>query len=804
MLSTLGAWVRQQLRARPGYAAAVVVSVALAVAANTALFTVVHAVLLRQLPFPDADRLLWIWNRRVDRDRAFFSLPEFLDYREQARTLDGIAAWANWGVNLQGPDQTERVTGLVVTGDCFELLGSTAALGRTLSASDARPDAPKVVVITHGLWKRRFGADPGMVGRTLLLNGQAYQLAGVLPPEFFFPAADAELAAPLVAETHPRREDRQTNFLRVFARRASGSGVAQVEAELAAIATRLRQLHPDSHAKKIPPRAVELHREVVGDHRQALLLLWAAVTVILLIACANLAGLFLAQCAARQHELAVRAALGASRGRLLRQLVGESVLLALAGGLLGFALAASGTRLVLSLAPSGLPRLGEVGVNATVLGFSIAISLLVGALFGLAPALQFGRGVETLRVLHSRGIGSRSGTRSRRALVVGQVALALLLSVLALGLRESFRRVEAVDPGFRAERLLLLRLSLPAASYGSPGQVGAFVDALLRAVGSDRGVEGVAVANATPLSGSNVRSDFSIVGRPAASPDEEPGAQSRRVSHGYFETLGIPILGGRGIEPRDTAATQGVVVVDRALARAYFGDEDPVGRHLRIENHELEVVGVVGDVKHFGLEETPLPTLYRPVLQLTAVEAEFFASGFALAVRTRAEPLALAASLRRSVLALDPAIAASGAKTMGDRLDLALSARRFNTQLLLAFAVAAVGLSGLGLFALMTYTVRQAQRDIGLRLALGATPRQIVRRVVGEGGRLAGLGLLLGLPLTLGAASLASSLFFEVRPAEPSALLLGAVVMVTVLLAASLIPAWRAARTDPCATLRES
>jgi putative ABC transport system permease protein len=796
--------LRRLLRFR-GFTAAVVLTIALAIAANTALFTIVHTVILRSLPFDRAEELLWVWNRRVDRDKAFYSIADFLDFRAQSRTIVAAAGVSGWGVNLTGAGAPEHLAGLRVTANALTVLGVRPALGRTLLEADGRPGAAKVVVVTHGLWQRQLGGDQGIVGRSLLLDGEAHTVAGVLPPEFFFPGMEGEILAPLTLETDPRRAQRDLNFMRMIVRRQPGATLQQVQEEFAAITERLKQIYPEN-AKKIAPRVLPLHREVQGDFRLALLILWGAVGLLLLVACANLAGLFVALAAQREREMAIRAALGASRARLVGQLLPEGVTLAFAGGVLGTALAFWATDFLLTLSPATLPRMTEIRPDATVLLFSLAVTLAAGVLLGLAPAVQYGRGdaLETLRV--AAGAGLRGAQRLRAALVVSQVALALTLCLAAAWMMRSFHHAQAVDPGLHTERLLLLRISLPGPAYAQVPAVAAFLEKLQLELRRIPGVEDASVASVAPLSALNNRLDFTIVGRDPASPDHIPGAQVRFVMPAFFETLGIPIVAGRGFEPRDSFDARPVAVVDRALAAQFFGGADPVGASLRLRGVErvVKIVGVAGNVKHFALDEEPLATLYIPIPQLFAPRFAFVRSGMSLIVRSGLESAALTEAVRRAVRRLDANIPASAPRTMAQVLTVALAPRRFNMQMLVAFAGTAVALATLGLYAVMACLVEQTRKEIGVRLALGALPRDIVKQVVRKSAALAATGVVLGLPLAWAAGRLAAGMLYRVEPADPATLATVAALLMATLLAASWVPARRAARTDPAVTLRQN
>lgn len=507
--------------------------------------------------------------------------------------------------------------------------------------------------------------------------------------------------------------------------------------------------------------------------------------------------------------MAIRAALGASRSRLIGELLSESVGLAILGGLLGVALAAWGTRLLLTIGPAALPRVAEVRMDGVVLAFSLGVTLLAGVLLGVAPAVQFGKpgSLEALR--GARVVGSRASSRLRRILVVAQVAFAMVLCLTAGWMARSFQKVRAIDPGLTANHLLLLRLSLPGPAYSEPSRVVAFLERLFLETERLPGVSGVTAANVVPLSAMNVRSDFTIVGRPPVSPTDIPGAQMRWVMPSYFRTMGIPVLEGREFTWADSARSRPVVVVDQALARHFFPEGNALGAHLRLRNPTgsestgAEVVGIAGNVKHFGLEEETLPTLYAPIPQIgSANDFSALRNSMFLAVRADREPLALTDAVRRQVRALDPNAPASGARTIEQMLAIAVASRRFSMRLLVTFALVTVALAAMGLYAVMAYTVEQTRREIGIRLALGAQPTSILKRMAGEGACLAAIGIAIGLVLALSASRLVAGMLFQVSTTEPKTLITAVLFLAATLVVASYVPARRAARTDPNIALR--
>jgi putative ABC transport system permease protein len=789
---------------RPGYTAAIVLTIALTIAANAALFSIVHAVLIRQLPFKDADRLVWIWNRRKDRDKTFFSIPDLLDYQEQSRTLEDIAAFTQFGVNLTGDSDPERLIGVRLTGNALQMLGVQPFLGRILQPDDAKPGAPEVVMLTYGLWQRNFAGDRGVTRRSLQVNGVPHTIIGVLPPEFFFPNTEGELAAALKLETHERRKQRDINFLRVYARRRATATIGEVQAEMATISQRLRELYPEN-STKIGPRVFDLRNEVVGSYRIALLLLWAAVTVVLLVACLNLAGLFLAQCASRKRELSLQIALGASGGRVVRQLLTESLLPSAVGGVAGTGLALFSLNQLLKLAPASLPRLAEVHVDGVVLTFSMAVALVAGLLFGLVPAAQSVI-LNPIQGLRNSRVGAVRGNRLHRTLIVSQVALAMTLCILACWVWRSFHRLEVVNPGINAKNVLLLRLSLLGDRYDDKGTVVAYIDKVIAEIGTEPTVSAVGAANAVPLSGSNNRLDFIIVEKPPETPEGIPGAQNRWVSQGYFSVLGIPVLAGREFTTADSEKGRGSVIIDETFARQQFRDENPLGKHIRlrptIANWEGEIVGVVGDVKNFGLEDEPMATFYMPIPQIPQNLLSFIQGELSLVVRTKNDPMVSAQEVRHSLLKIDPLMPASAPRTMEQSFALAAGVRKFSMQIMSAFALSATALAVMGLYAVMAYYVQQNRRMFGVRIALGARPNEVLKLVILDSVLLSTMGIAIGVGIAYAVGRNVSSILFQVQPLDPNDYFYVAVPFALVLLAAGYIPARRAASVDPIVVLR--
>jgi predicted permease len=799
--------MRSLLRTR-GFALGAVIVLALGIGANTAIFSLVNALLLRPLPFHDPDRLAWVWSSRVDRDKAFFSIPNFLDARRQSRSFERMIAFANWGANLTGAGDPERLQGVRILPEAFEMLGVRPAVGRILNAADAGPDAPRAVVLGYGLWRRRFGADRGIVGRTVSLNGDAHVVAGVLPRDFLFPGTTgAEFAVPLDLASDPRREERGSNFMRVFGRLTPNATPAAAAAELTAIADRLRRDYPVDNAKLGATRVLPLREEIVSGYRHALFLLLGAVGLVLLVACANLAHLMLVRASGRRHEIAVRLAVGATRARLARQLLVESTLISLIGGALGVMLASWGTQALLHLAPSDLPRAGEVAIDGRVLLFTTLSCIVATLVCGLAPALGASRTRLGESLSGAGRIAGPSDVRARSAFVVAQVAVSLALLFAAGLFIRSLSSVESIDPGFDPDRLSTARLALPAARYGTPADVVGFCAKLTPRLAQAPGVRAVAIASIVPLSGMNTRADFFVADAPPASSEQAPGAQNRWVSPGYFGTLGIPILAGREFADRDGPDAQPVVVIDRALARRFFPNRSPIGVHLLVSDagetmRNVEIVGVVGDVMHFGLTDEPTPTFYAPIPQVPAGAVSFLANSMNVVLRTQGAPEAIAERVRNEVRATDADVPASQFKTMDALLAASTATKRFSTRLLAVFAIAALLLATTGLYALVSYSVGMRRREIGVRMALGAAPADVRTWVIRQAVILALAGVACGVPIALILARLASSQLYRIGAQDPATLGAAAVLLVVAALLASWWPARRATRVDPAVALR--
>ena len=812
MFADLGHDLRFALRAmvrQRGHTAVALLTLALGIGASTAIFSLVNAVVLRPLPFREPETLVAVATRRVADTNRPFTIPDFMDYREQNRTLDGLAAYGTWSANLTGRGEPERLQGMKISANAFELLGVRARAGRTLHADDDTPGREHVVLLSDRFWRRRFGADPRCVSQSLTLNGESWTIIGVLPANFVSPVRDADVAVPLAPESDPRRHIRSSvNFLRGIARIRHGVSRAEAEAELTAIQQRLGRLYPDSDGPKVGILLTPLVETVVGSFRTGLWTLLGAVGVLLLIASVNLANLALVRAAARRHEFAVRTAIGASRGRLVRLLVTESLLLAVSGGAAGVLLALWSMPLLLKLSPPGLPRTGEVGVDLPVLGFALAITLVSALCFGLAPAWMATR-VDLRSELQEDGRGTSGGPRRDRArqlLVVGETALSVVLLAAAALLVRSYASAAAVAPGFEARKVLSVRLSLPSVRYPDRDALLRFHDALRVRLTEVPGVEAAGSISVLPLSGLLSACDFTIDGRDVA-PDVSTNTNYRIADPGYFRAMGIPVVAGRGFDERDRADSPPVALISRTFAERFWPHASPIGARLRIDDNmgaprPVEVVGVVGDVKHQGLDSDATLMLYVPAAQLHPDQVTQYGGSQFWLVRTRTRPQALAGAVRSAIRAVDPDVPAASLQSMEEYVNASVAPRRFNMRLMGAFAVGAILLAGMGLYGVIANGVAQRRHELGLRVALGSQPRDVLRLVLGQGVRLSAVGVALGLGAAFALTRLMSSLLFGVSPTDAATFVEIAVVQMAVAMVACWEPARRATQVDPMVVMR--
>jgi putative ABC transport system permease protein len=804
------------LRQRPGFTLVAVLTLALGIGANTAIFSVVNSVLLRPLPYERPERLAMIWGHRNQEPLAELSVPEYWDLRERTHAFAGVAAFADGNINLTGTGTPVRIRAGYFTANTPALLGVAPAIGRGFTADEDLPGGPPVVLLGDGLWRRRFGADPKVVGRVLTLDDTPTTVVGVMPPDFQLPThyagAPRELWAPMQLDPAINRGERGWHFLEVIGRLRDGVALETASSETSTLMHGMLAAYPMEYTPEFDGSATAVSQAVVGDVRPALLVLLGAVALLLLIACANVAGLLLARSEARQREIALRTALGAGRSRLVRQLLTESLLLAVAGGLVGLLLAVWGVQGLVLAAPPSVPRLDAVGIDLRVLGYTLGVTLLTGIMFGLAPALHAVRGDLTGALTDGGRAGTtgRARQRVRQALVTGQVAVALVLVTGAGLLVQSFLRLRQVDPGFVPQRLLTARVELSPVRYRANDAKRRFYENLLERLRSIPGVRSAATARALPMTGKLEIGDWSFVleGQAASPPlptDWHP-ADWQVVSPGYFATMGIPMLQGRDFAASDRLGTPGAMIVNRTLARQVWPDGDALGRRVLLGGGGADsvwrtVVGIVGDVRHRGLTASPRPEMFLPYAQFPAGTGNAPPS-MHVVLRAAGDPSALATALGAAVAALDPDVPLSGVQTMETAMGSWAAERRLIMLLVSGFALVALVLGSVGIYGVMAHLVAQREREIGVRMALGALPGQILGLVVSQSAWLVGAGIVAGTAGALAVTRLLTGLLFQVRPTDPLTFLGTTLVLVVAAAGATLVPALRAVRTDPAHVLR--
>ncbi len=795
----------RQIRKSPGFTFVAVLTLALGIGANTAIFSVVDAVLLRPLAFKDPSRLVAIWETNEQSGAATNLRNEvakgnFYDWRAQNQVFEQIDAITYANFNLIGVSQPERIQGALVSSNFFQTLGVQPALGRVFAAEEEKADAPRVAIISYGLWQRRFGGDTALIGSTRTFNGEPITIVGVMPPGFavqFPPSLQMDMWSPLRHDSEDN--DRIAHYLYVIGRLKDGVSLEQAQAGMNVIARQLRERYPDTNAAS-GVNLIRLHQQLVGRVQPYLYVLFAAVGFVLLIACANVANLMLARLSGRQKEIALRLALGAGRARLVRQLLAEAVIFSILGGLFGLLLASWGIEFLRTLAPAYLPRLSEIGLHGPVIVWNFGILLLTGILFGLAPALHASR-LDLNSTLQESGRTSAGSGRSRlsRLLVITETALALLLLVGAGLMIRSSRGLLQVNPGFDAKNLLTLNIAVRGQKYQHSQQANIFFGQLLQRVGRLPGVESAGGIDPLPMSESDETTGVLIEGQPIAPPAERAQVGERLATPGYFQAMRIPLLEGRAFTKRDRADAPAVIVVNEALARRFFPGEHALGKRLGLETDGKivwsEIVGVVGNVKHLSLDAEAKPGLFEPYLQSPR-------NFMTLVVRTTAEPSSMISAIREQVLALDKDQPVFGIMTMEQRLSESVSQSRFVMRLLSVFSALAMILAAVGIYGVMAYFVTQRNKEIGIRMALGAQKTDVLKLVATEGMVLAGIGVALGLVASLALTRIIANLLFGVGPTDPLTLIGVSFLLTSVAFLACCIPARRASRVDPIVTLR--
>lgn len=793
----------QPLARAPGFTTIAILTLALGIGATTAIFSVVHGVVLKPLPYPDSEHIVIVGETDGTTEvpvGGSVSPVNFRDWVRDSTVFSHLAAHRGTAFNLTGRGEPARVNGRRASAAYFGAYGVQPALGRDFRPEEDQPGRGHVAIVSHAFWQQHFGGAADVLGQTILLDGEPHAIVGVMP-ESFRVASPTDIWTPIAftaAELQPER--RGAHYLNAVARLKPGVTLAQAREEMSLIAARLRQRFPetnrDSHCTVLP-----LLHAMVGPTKPVLLALLGAVAALLLIACANVANLLLARATARQREIAVRAALGASRAQIAGQLLGESLVLALAGGGLGVVIASWGVDGLLALAPAELPRAQEIGLNSVVLAFTFALSALTGLGFGLAPALQCAR----VNLADALKDGARSGGdraqrhRLRGALVVGEIALALMLLVSAGLLMRSFTRLQAVDPGFDPTGVHTLTLGLSTKQRFDAAQRAAFAERAWERFRELPGVTAVGATHILPLSGNEQAYSFVLDGRPAPAPGEEPAAQYFVVSPGYFEAMGTSVVRGRAFTANDRLGAPRVAIVSQSFAARHFPHEDPIGRRVNVQNGPdtwREIVGVVRDVKLGQLDEPAQPQIYEPVAQIGPRSLSFV-------VRTQHADAGLPAALRRVVRALDPEQPVSRLQTLGELVASSTARHRFVLTLFAVFSGLALLLAAIGTYGVMAYSVAQRRAEFGLRIALGAQARDVLRLVLARGAALVAGGLALGLLAALAATRLLDSLLFGTSPHDPLTFAGIAALLGTIALLACLVPALRAVRVDPMITLRD-
>ncbi len=793
-------WALRLLAKNPGFSAVAILTLALGIGVNTAIFSLISTVLLRPLPFPEPDRLVFVWEETdmFGLKDSVVSMGNYMDWHARNRVFRQMGALEQRRYLVTGVSEALQVQGSIVTAGVFETLGVKPALGRAFFEEEDRPGAARVVILADGFWRRTFGGDPSVVGRTLVLNEEKYEIVGVMPPGFRFPDSYNELWAPVGTVYQPRDfTDRGRHNSIVVARLAPGVSLQQANGDIRAISLRLQQEYPETN-RTVSAFVAPMREHFIGDSRSTFLILLAAVGFVLLIACANIANLLLARAAPRKREIAVRTALGAGRVHLVRQLLSETLLLALCGAAAGLLIALWSLRFLERLVPSGISGLAPLDVDARVLAFTLAVALLTGAICGLAPTLQALR-LDIHQVLKQGGARATAGGRGlQKALVIGEVALAFVLTIGAGLMIQTLARVRGTDTGFRTDHMLSVRIAPAGRKYREAARREAFYSDVLRRVSALPGVISAGFSNGVPVAFKGWVNGFTIEGRPVLGGDRITNANYRVVTPDYLATLGVPLREGRALERYDNAGAPSVAVINETMKRKFWPDESPLGRRLRFGTGEpwISIIGVVGDMHQAGLDVAPKAELYLP-----AAQAQDFASW--LAVRTQGAPEHLAAPVREAIHAVDPNIAIVDLSTMEQILDREVYQRRVHAFVFAVFAGLALVLSSIGIYGVLACFVSQKSQEIGIRMALGASPARILRASFGQGLTLGAAGIGIGILGALGLTHALSRLLFGITPSDPATFVSIAAGLLAIAAVGSYIPARRAMRVDPIEALRQ-
>ncbi len=798
-MDTLFRDIRYGLRGlwkRPGFTAIALVALALGIGANTAIFSLVNAVVLRPLPYPEPDRLVWVWGNFPGGNRASVSPPDYLDFRSQNKTFEQFAATMSLPApaTLTGSGEPERLNASVVSGNYFQTLGVTPLLGRGFSLDNEKSGNDQVTVLSHELWQKRFGGNAGIINQRINLDSKSFEVIGVMPKDLTFPQT-ADLWVPLNFDRAEEMKVRAAHFLRPLGRLKPGVTVAQAQADTDAIAAQLAEQYPTSN-KGWSLRLEPLRERLIGNSKTSLYILFGAVGFVLLIACANVANLLLVRATARQKEVALRTALGASRFRIVRQLITESLLLALIGGVLGALLAAWGIDLLVTLTRDSVPPTAIVKMDATVLGFTFLTSLITGLLFGVVPAFRTAK--LNLSDALKEGAKNSEATfrnRTRSLLVVFESALAVVLLVGAGLLIRSLIVLQNTNPGFDASNVLTMRVDLPGGKYDTPEKASSFYQQLEQRLSALPGVESAGFITELPLSGQPNDTPFTVEGRTGVSPDQKFGADFRRINQNYFQTMRIPLLRGRNFTAQEVRDNAKLVVVSESLVNTAFPNEEALGKRLvtNLSDKPFEIIGIVGDIRHRSLEFQPYAAMYLPTV---------LSGRMNIALRTQGDPLSLVPAVRKEVAAIDKEQPVAVIRTMDEWVNRSTATPRYRTTLLGLFAALAMILAATGIYGVMSYSVAQRTHEIGIRMALGARHGDVLRLVVSQGMLLVVVGLGIGVAAALALTRLMQSLLFGVTAKDPITFVAVAGLLAVVALIACYIPARRATKVDPLTALR--
>ncbi len=783
------------LTRKPAFTAIAVITLALGIGANTAIFSVVNSVLLRPLPYPESERLVTM--------RFNQSLPDLEDVRSRSQSFEYFGGAVMQPQDYTGDGEPLQVQAALINADLFKALGVKAAIGRTISDDEDRYGGDPVVVLAHGFWQRTFGGDANIIGRAIQLSGKTYTVIGVMPADFVMPTEIPDVWGSVRVVNPIAAQFRGVHFLRTYLRLKPGVSLSQAQGEMQGIDEWLAQQYPEENKGR---RTVlfSLHERIVANTRPALLILLGAVGLVLLIACANFANLLLTRAAGRRQEIVIRAALGAGRGRLIRQMLTESTLLSVLGGAGGLLLAKWGVDLLTSLKPANLPRLSSIGIDGWVLAFTLGVSILTGIVFGLIPALSASK-LDVNEALKEGGRASTGGIgrhRARSLLVVSEIALALVLLIGAGLLIKSIWKLRAIDPGFTPENLLTMRLELPEARYKEiPKQI-QFRERVLEAVNAIPGAQ-AAMISELPMT-ENLMHNFIIDGRPPLAPGEEPDLETRTVAGDYFRTMGIPVHQGRDFTAQDRADSLPVGLVNESFAREYFPNESPIGSRIAwargTPRRWMTIVGIVGDVRHYGLNLPELPAFYNTFAQ----QDQPWKRWMYLAVRTGGNSEAIAGQVKNQIWSVDKQIPVTKLRTMTDVMadSVAAQSQRFNMTMMGIFSAVALLLAAIGIYGVISFSVTQRTHEIGIRMALGAKTGDVLRSILLEGAQLAGIGVAIGIVTAFGLTRVMSSLLFGVSATDPVIFASISIILTGVALGAAFIPARRATKVDPMIALR--